>query len=464
MSHIRDERERGNISKDFFPTSLQETACIYFQECNATIKMVISPFPLVALRSCFSIQTVTTIKLKGEILMSVTPLTFNFLDAPMGAGKTTAIIHKLQTTQQRYLVVVPYLTEVERLCQNTACITPPAGKEGKQKELLKLVHTSHNICITSALFTQLTFETLTAFAGYALLIDEEPTLLTVLEYPQNYTQQDIGDLLAAGYCSIETDTKRLYANKGKKCVGVLAPLFAYICNLLATNDIYQHDNAYIVCKKREIWEQFTAITICSYRMQDSLVSAYCMLKNIAINYQHIQDNQIIEGYSDKKPANLHRLHLYTPSKLNCSCSVHWYQTHTEEVKKVLTSFNKWRERHVPSAYRKSYYWTTFKAYRDVITATTNKITPKKFVQCNAKATNDFMSCHVVGVFMQRFLNVPLKQFLLKQGISINEKEYALSEVLQFIWRSNIRTQDTTPIYVFIGSRGLYTRLVTWLNS
>ena len=192
--------------------------------------------------------------------------------------------------------------------------------------------------------------------------------------------------------------------------------------------------------------------------------AYCSLNNIATIYLHIENGEIVEGYSDIKPTNLQRLVLYTPQKLNCSCSLHWYQTHTEDIKTLLSSFNKWRERHIPAEYRKGYFWTTFKAYKEAVVKTTKKITTKKFVSCNAKATNAYSGCHVVGVFMQRFLNVPIKQFLSAQGIKVNEEEYALSELLQFVWRSNIRTEDTAPVYVFIGSKDLYARLSAWIAS
>lgn len=102
--------------------------------------------------------------------MEKTQLTFYLLDAPMGAGKTTAIIKRVKTTSKKFLIVTPYLTEIERLCTNAGCITP-AGKESKQKELLTLAKTQKNICITHSLFAQLTLETLKALEGYSLIID-----------------------------------------------------------------------------------------------------------------------------------------------------------------------------------------------------------------------------------------------------------------------------------------------------
>lgn len=400
-------------------------------------------------------------------------LTFKFLDAPMGAGKTTAIINRVKTTQQQYLIVTPYLEEITRICANTGCIAPINPEElrkqkkpviSKGKQLLEMIKTDKSICITQELFSRLSLQTLTALEGYSLIIDEEPQTISVLGDLDGYTAHDITDLINAGYLGVAEDTHSLYAIEDKHCQGVLSDLYNYLCALLTTHDIYMNNGVYIHVKKRCTWEYFKDITICSYRLHHSILQAYCQLNTIATQYQHIENGHIVDGYLDIKPANLHRLQCYTPQKLNASCSVYWYQTHTEDVKTLVSSFNKWRERHVSTEYRKGYYWTTYKAYTELITKTTKKLTLKKFVSCNAKATNKYRSFHVVGVFMQRFLNVPIALFLKEHGIQIDEKEYALSELLQFIWRSNIRTDNNTPVFVFIGSRKLYDNFIQWQES
>lgn len=392
-------------------------------------------------------------------------LSFKFLDAPMGAGKSTAIINTVKTKQQKYLIVVPYLTEVDRICESTSCIAPLGKEDTKQAELLELAGTGKNICITHKLFSDIaSFHTLKALAGYSLIIDEEPTTISVLDYPKGFTHNDVDILIKAGHIGVAKDTHSLYAIKDNHCKGVLATLYNYLGALLVTNDIYMSGSTFIHIKKLSTWEYFKDITICSYRMENSILSAYCKLNNIAIQYQHIENGAIADGYLDKKPANLYRLQCYTPQKLACSCSVHWYQTHTEDVKTLVSSFIKWRERHIPAEYRKGYYWTTYKAFQDLIAKTTKKIAQKKFLSCTKKATNDYRNCHVVGVFIQRFLNVPISQFLSSNGVQINEKEYALSELLQFIWRSNMRVENATPVFVFIGSKGLYDNFIQWKES
>lgn len=394
--------------------------------------------------------------------MEKTQLTFYLLDAPMGSGKTTAIIKRVKTTNKKFLIVTPLITEAERFRDNAGCLVTKS--EDKQEELLALAKTQKNICITHKLFSMLTFETLKALEGYSLIIDEEMYLINTFGYPEGFSKHDIDVLISAGYLSLNKDTQSLYTIKDKKCAGILSPLYKKISSAMVTNDIYMSGETYICCKKRTVWDFFSDITICSYRLPYSLLRAYCSLNNIATIYQHIENGEIVEGYSDIKPTNLQRLVLYTPQKLNCSCSLHWYQTHTDDIKTLVSSFNKWRERHIPAEYRKSYFWTTFKDYNEMVAKTTKKITTKKFVSCTTKATNAYSGCHVVGVFMQHFLNVPIKQFLSAQGIKVNEEEYALSELLQFVWRSNIRTEDTAPVYVFIGSKDLYARLSAWIAS
>ena len=178
--------------------------------------------------------------------MTKQQLTFNFLDAPMGEGKTTAIINMVKTTQQKYLIVTPYTEEVTRICSSTGCLTPTRKNE-YQQELTELAYTEKNLCCTHSLFAQLGYQALTALAGYSLIIDEEPETISVLGYPKEFTHHDMQLLIEAGYIGIEEDTNSLYAIKDKQCQGALAELYDYLCARLITNDIYLIGYSFVQC-------------------------------------------------------------------------------------------------------------------------------------------------------------------------------------------------------------------------
>ena len=60
------------------------------------------------------------------------------------------------------------------------------------------------------------------------------------------------------------------------------------------------------------------------------------------------------------------------------------------------------------------------------------------------------------------MNPVVKNFFVKHKITIDEDGYALSEMLQFIWRSAIR--DGKEIWIYIPSVRMRSLLKQWINE
>ena len=60
------------------------------------------------------------------------------------------------------------------------------------------------------------------------------------------------------------------------------------------------------------------------------------------------------------------------------------------------------------------------------------------------------------------MNPFYKKFFSSRGIHVNENKYALSELLQWIWRSQIRNGQ--PIDLYIPSKRMRTLLTKFLNN
>ena len=56
---------------------------------------------------------------------------------------------------------------------------------------------------------------------------------------------------------------------------------------------------------------------------------------------------------------------------------------------------------------------------------------------------------------------PIKQYLERNGATINEDMYALSELVQWTFRSRIREGE--PINLYIPSERMRDILINWLN-
>ena len=89
-----------------------------------------------------------------------------------------------------------------------------------------------------------------------------------------------------------------------------------------------------------------------------------------------------------------------------------------------------------------------------------------FLSSNAKATNDFRERSVLAYCVNMFLNPYTKKYFkkknLKDGtqIEVNEELFALSCMLQWIFRSQVR--EGKPITVYIPSARMRNLLQRWL--
>ena len=61
-----------------------------------------------------------------------------------------------------------------------------------------------------------------------------------------------------------------------------------------------------------------------------------------------------------------------------------------------------------------------------------------------------------------FMNVNEKKFYNLHGIEVDEDMYALSIMVQWIWRSAIR--DGNEVYLYIPSRRMRELLIGWIDS
>ncbi|UVF19470.1 hypothetical protein HPT29_024125 [Microvirga terrae] len=87
---------------------------------------------------------------------------------------------------------------------------------------------------------------------------------------------------------------------------------------------------------------------------------------------------------------------------------------------------------------------------------------KGWIPNNAKATNDYRHKKSLAYLCNLFHNPMIKGYFEDRGIAVYEELHALSEMIQWIWRSQIR--DDLPIKVFIPSERMRSLFIKWLNT
>lgn len=104
-------------------------------------------------------------------------------------------------------------------------------------------------------------------------------------------------------------------------------------------------------------------------------------------------------------------------------------------------------------------WTTFQEFKDKVTPSGLK---DHFVSVNARATNDYQHKSTCIYLANRYTNPVIKNFFSKHEIEVDVDLFALSELLQWLFRSRIRTDQ--PIHVYIPSIRMRTLLEQYLNN
>ncbi|WP_307760707.1 hypothetical protein [uncultured Phascolarctobacterium sp.] len=240
---------------------------------------------------------------------------------------------------------------------------------------------------------------------------------------------------------------------------------------LTGTDLQYNGISIVAFTKKEIFELFNDVWISSYMTKDSMLDYYCQMNNIKISYYHISNYAIVEGYRFDYPKEFERLCICQNEKynLNFALSKAWYKRENNKGK-IITNKEPACLKSLASAFRNflkyvcqnenpnSYYWTTFKASQSDIPK--KYISQKRFLECNKKATNEYDQCTAVGYLCNRFINPNIINVFADKGIQFDNDQYALSELLQFVYRSNLRVEDSDKIVnVFIPAKRM--RMLLW---
>ena len=109
----------------------------------------------------------------------VRKLGINIVDSPMGFGKTSWAINKINSDKnQNFIYITPFLSEIDRVknsCKDRKFTEPKVGKARNKLESLKqLILKDKNIASTHALFSMCDQELITLLKShnYTLILDE----------------------------------------------------------------------------------------------------------------------------------------------------------------------------------------------------------------------------------------------------------------------------------------------------
>ncbi|EPZ47683.1 hypothetical protein [Alicyclobacillus acidoterrestris] len=406
--------------------------------------------------------------------------TIRVVDALPGAGKTSAAINMINEdmdefgdSANNYVYITPYLDEVDRIKQSThRKFYSPTFQTVKGETFTKfdsfhaLLADGKCIASTHALFQRANDETreLIQNGNYVLILDEVMDVIEQLEVKKN----DIDLLFENGLISVDDDGFITW-NKDKMNYETR---YDDIRDMALNHTlIYYRDTILVWAFPADIFRAFKQVYILTYRFSGQIQAYYYDLFNVSYEMWHAEivngRYSFVPGPADESHtrAKLQQLINIYDGKLNdigdadYSLSSTWYDKRSALVIRQLKNNISNYLRNIVKSKSSDAMWTTFIKHRNKLKG---EGFARAFVPCTARATNDYRDRSNVVYAVNRYVNPIVYGFFHDKGITVDQDEYFLAEMIQWLFRSAIR--DGKPINLYIPSKRARTLLVNWLSD
>lgn len=398
----------------------------------------------------------------------------------MGAGKTeAAITYMNEHKEKKFIYVTPYLAESNRIKEGCPELhfVEPSNKLGeyhfrKTEHTAALVEKGRNITTTHVAFKSYSRETLAKIKelGYSLIIDES---LEVLVESQ-LKPIDVKMLKATGFL---TNDNGVYLPTGK---WYDEGKFSEEMKMLRSHSIISLNNGskeklYYWALSPELLTSFDEVFILTYLFGGQSLCYFVKANKIPYTYIGVSLKDGVYRFSDntdyvpeytKHIKDL--IHIIESPKLNRigdpphALSMNWYQRRKagedgelKAVKNHIANCYKHIWKNSPADER---MWGTYKSACNKVKG---KGYTKSYVVFNERATNSYINKRYLAYAVNLFMNVAERRVYEKFGVEVDQDMYALSTMLQWIWRSAIRRGE--EIWLYVPSRRMRTLLKDWME-
>ena len=300
--------------------------------------------------------------------------------------------------------------------------------------------------------------------NYTLILDE---VLDVIS-PYNLKSGDLKLLTGNNWVTIDEDGFLIWNDD----VPELPNSFEEVKRLAENHSLVCVNGSILLWRyPPEIFSMFNKIYIMTYLFESSIMCAYFKYNGIEYEKKSIKktDNGIYKLCDFHKfdasifapLVNIYEGPLNTNvSNKSKSMSKTWFNNsnNTKSVKQLKDNvYNYFR--HILNVKADRIMWTCFKD--DVNRLRGNGYT-KSHVSCTCRSTNNYADRDSLAYTINRFLNPCISAYFDQKNIKINEDLYALSEMIQWIWRSQIR--NGKPISIYVSSDRMRNLLQKWLRG
>lgn len=403
-------------------------------------------------------------------------------DAIMGSGKTSATIAYINAhPEKRYVYITPYLPEAARIkkeCPEANFAEPsdklPQYGFSKASHTLALIEEGRNIASTHRAMLYYTKETITALRerNYTVIIDEE---VSVFQKDATISCGDVTLAQEAGYIQEVAPGEFGLTEKADSYRG---GSFSHMFRVMRSRHLVllkrgKNVSAYYWVFPKQLFTDLHEVIVLTYLFRRSEMDLFFHMNGIeytSIGISRSQDAMyVFSDHLDYIPEYVSRLNemitIESSEKMNrigeakTALSMNWYQNNPMAIDQLRKNICNYFVARVGRGTASDRMCGTYKKYW-------GKLRGKGYwnsdVVFSQKSSNEFRSRTILAYPVNLFANGEIVRYYYDHGEVFDNDRYALSIMLQWIWRSAIR--DGRPITLYIPSRRMRTLLINWIEE
>lgn len=427
-------------------------------------------------------------------MFNLAPKSINYISAFTGSGKTYTTCDHLSKQATPFIYAVPTLVQVEEVkaayleaCKrngttpNTLLVigeveekvvfiddmeyTQSVLSEGRTQDLVNAIGSNVSVICSHTCFIGIENKAVTNMSNYRVVLDEVNTMIK----PISLSKFDFEMMTNAGLVSVASDGALQWlsnASDAEVKESVINTIHPYIVQLIKDGRIFKADQFYVEEVPHKIFVTAQEVLILAYMFE----STYMYHHFNALGFTF---NDLTGSFYKVARFNEDQLRAMAKARLVVKTS------RTEPMK---TTFGGWSSAKKPtlsalvkaveSTRKKSgfkYEDAIFTCPKSVVEAGSVKFGKAEWVYSGARGTEAYIEKTTVLVLLDKHMNPALNARINQINPTKFTKQmndaYALQEMIQFIWRSNIRDVNSTkPVTVYFASHRMHKLFMEWLNK
>lgn len=397
----------------------------------------------------------------------------------MGSGKTSAAATYINrsASSSHFVFLSPYVDEGKRIAaacpeKNFAVLEKRRGS--KLNDLRHQVRLHRNIASTHALLERYTPDILEGIeAGeYILILDEAYAVTKTVTATQ---KSDFQCLLDNGAVKIDPETHHAVLIE-ERCNGYSGTSMQDMIERVRAGSIYYFQGKILIwIFPVHILQAFKKIIVLTYMFEAQTLYPYLKLHGYQFDYWGTKKSA--DGTYEfcpvdiADPPHIDLRRLITPlehEKMNAigaspkALCANWYDGERRNGGKNIGKL----ARHIRNAQKniykcnaKEFMWTTYQRFREEMQ---DKNIKPHFVPCNARASNQWRNKRYLAYCVNIYEHPDASDYFEMLGYPLDVDKLALSEMIQWIWRSAIR--DSKEIWIYIPSSRMRGLLEDWIKE